>query len=147
MQATCSNCSQAFQLQAGPCLPWTFSPVCWHQKSLSIQLSFPTLTTFRKFFSLSPTEDIHHSPQQRRGSHNSFLGFIKYVQEPICSCHRETKGRQGALSAVQPESQPLGWGPPSTNVSLKQAELKGHPRPNAVGSTLKQTMRWPQGLS
>lgn len=93
MQASCSHCSQAFQRQAGPQhASHVHSHLCaGPQKSPSRPLFFPTLNTFRKFFSLSLTEDIHHSPQQRRGSHNFFLGFIKYVQEPICSCCGEAE--------------------------------------------------------
>lgn len=113
------------------------------QKTGSRLLSLPKLSPFRKFSFLSPTEDIHHFSQQRRGSHNSFPGFIKYVQEPICSCHREAEGEAGSPLSCAACISASGSGAPSTNVSLLQAELKQHHSSNVASCALQRASGGP----
>lgn len=125
-----------------------WSPVgqdTWKPPSFSThtECSFSQSRPFRKFSFLSPTEDIHHFPQLRRGGHNSFPGFIKYVQEPICSCQRDTEGSLGVLSVQQPPLSLLGRAS-SPDISVT-GRAEGYPSQRAVDSLSQQPL-WDHGV-
>lgn len=119
------------QLQAGPRrgLGARVHPGMSMAPESSLQSTLlPQRGPFRKFPFLSPAEDIHHFPQQRRGSLNSFLGFIKYVQEPICSCQGDAEGEPGSPFSCAAALAVSGAGDPFYKCCSVPGRAEGPPQ-------------------
>lgn len=110
------------------------------------QCLLPQSNPFRKFSFLSPTEDIHHLPQQRQDGHNAFPGFIKYIQEPICSCQRDTEGSLGVFLARQPPLNLPGRAFFYRHISMT-GSAEGYPSSRAVDSLCNSHCRTTGGGS
>lgn len=97
------------------------------QKTPSRPLSFLKLSPFRKFSFLSPLKTSITFPSRGETATTPSPGLLNPFKSLFVAVTGKPRGRLGALSAVQPASQPLGRGSPYICFSIT-GRAKGAPQ-------------------